>query len=249
MGYLAARRPKSEGKIMQMSIGNEEQKVIPDDVRVLHVSFDFSLSLEATLFDVLSKDERDRALHFVHHVDSIRYATTRATLRKSIGSVIGETPANIQFSYSALGRPLLREGKLTTGIDFNVSHSGAHALIAWSTKRHVGIDIEQKIVEYEWEPLLSRVCGEADFHQVRATSHGRKSELLFDIWVAKEALLKTSGDGIIRGLTDFSVASSNVVSPLIQGISDRARVVQQLEACWLRGIDGYAACLAWSKLA
>lgn len=219
--------------------------IIPKDVHIILIMFDFSLTLESALFDVLSKEERSNALQFIRHTDAIRYAYTRAILRKSLSVAVGEKASNIKFSYSLRGRPSVHSDESVPCIDFNVSHSGNYALIAWSSSRRVGVDIEEAVVD--WERLLASVCGDADIREFELTPEAKQKELFFDIWVAKEAFLKAVGEGISSNLRQFSVASSDRVSPFIQGSDDRVLTLQEFNGCWLRGVNGYAACLAWSK--
>lgn len=219
---------------------------IPDDVHVLQVDFDFGIKLDDPSFDVLSSDERCRALRFVHHADAIRFATSRTMLRNCLATAINESAASIQFAASASGRPMLYGDHTRSTIDFNISHSGDHALITWSRKRKVGVDIEFRRHDLGWESLVDKVLGSADTLQLANTVTEHRRALFFDIWVAKEALLKAEGSGIGAGLTGFSVASGNHRLPVVHGINPIANTLRKFRACWLRSIEGYAACLAWS---
>jgi 4'-phosphopantetheinyl transferase len=216
---------------------------------VLLVDFDFDASLDDTQFDVLSEDERAQASHFMRPADVIRFASSHAALRNCLAMAVGQAAAAIRFSRSAFGRPSLTGNDAVSVVDFNLSHSGNHALIVWSATRRVGVDIEWRRADWAWQALVSGVFGDVDALQLAATPLARQCERFFDIWVAKEALLKASGDGIGAGLADFSVASDMSGFPFIQGCSALALALQSFQARWLRNIDGYAACVAWSRRA
>jgi 4'-phosphopantetheinyl transferase len=220
---------------------------VPDDIHVLQVDFDFEMQLHDTLFDVMSDDERHRASRFVRYPDAIRFAVCRSVLRNCLSAAIGQSAHLIRFVSSASGRPSLYADRTIATIDFNVSHSEDLALIAWSGTRRVGVDIESHRGALNWESQIPSVFGTADMLQFTAATPAQRRGLFFDIWVAKEALLKADGVGIGARLSEFSVASDNPRSPMVQGFTELGIKLRQFDASWLRNIDGYAACLAWSS--
>lgn len=220
---------------------------VPDDIHVLQVDFDFEMQLDDSLFAVMSHDERQRASRYVRHPDAIRFAVCRSVLRNCLSTAIGQSAHLIRFVSSASGRPSLYADRTITTIDFNVSHSENHALIAWSESRRVGIDIESHCGTLNWESQIHSVFGTADMLQFTTATPAQRRGLFYDIWVAKEALLKADGVGIGVWLSEFSVASDNHRSPRVQGLTEIGIKLRQFDAYWLRNFEGYAACLAWSS--
>ena len=217
---------------------------IPADITLYRVNIEFDASLHSPVFEVLSDAERCQAARFVRHADAIRFATTRAALRRCLGDAIGIAAASIRWSRTAAGRPRL--AGVEAPVDFNVSHSGEHALIAWARRRRVGVDIERRGAMQSWQALVSTVCGRADVAGLEAAPPPAQRDLFYDIWVAKEALLKAHGAGIGAGLTQFSVLSHRGQSPRPSGQGDLANALAGYQCAWLRGIEGHAACVAWS---
>ena len=76
---------------------------------------------------------------------------------------------------------------------------------------------------------------------------GRQSAAFYDAWVAKEALVKTTGAGITRGLQHLTVLprESTRVTLRKQIPAD----MREVAAHWLAAPDSYAACVAWSVTA
>ncbi|MDP9649659.1 4'-phosphopantetheinyl transferase family protein [Paraburkholderia caledonica] len=227
------------------SLSNREN-CIPDDVHVFRVDFDFERSLNDSMFDVLSPEEHHRASKFLRHADAMRFASTRVALRRCLGAALGKDADALNFTQSAFGRPTLVDDDGLAHIDFNVSHSGNHGLVAWSTVRRIGVDIEVRNKQMPWNELVRMVFGEADILELQSTPLSRQGDLFFDIWVAKEALLKAHGTGITDGLKDFSVMSSGF-SHLVRGSTTLAERLREFQGVWVSDILGHAAFVAWSR--
>ncbi|WP_236002188.1 4'-phosphopantetheinyl transferase superfamily protein [Paraburkholderia elongata] len=66
----------------------------------------------------------------------------------------------------------------------------------------------------------------------------------YDAWVAKEALVKTTGVGITRGLQHLTVLPRDSAEVTLRNeVPDDMR---EIAARWIAAPEGYSACLAWS---
>jgi 4'-phosphopantetheinyl transferase len=179
-----------------------------EDVRVLRVDFHFAATLASPSLAVLSDDERAAAQRFMRHEDKLRSAATRAALRIEVGRAVNRAPEHLHIERDALGRPCLVGSDYAEdfdAIDFNVSHSGSHALIAFSAFRRVGVDIEQHIADFDWRPMGAFAFNTRDAAMVARLPEAERHRAFYDIWTAKEALVKALGVGVTRGMTGFSV--------------------------------------------
>jgi 4'-phosphopantetheinyl transferase len=219
----------------------------PSDVQGVTIEFDFNLHLGNVCFNVLNDQERSRAFSFRNVSDGIRFASTRAVLREMLASETGIDARSIQLVTSTHGRPSLDPKQSSASIDFNVSHSGGYGLIAWSKVRRVGADIEERREDLFWPELAKIVFGPEDEKRVYATPIPERRALFFDIWVAKEALLKALGTGIGAGFDAFSVVSQSLGVPFVCGNSNVAYDLSSYRAKWLNTLTGYSACIAWSE--
>ena len=86
-------------------------------------------------------------------------------------------------------------------IYFNISHSGAHGLIALSREGRVGVDVEERRSRDSLPGLVGTVFGPRE-QDVLAGLEGRRwLEAFLRFWTIKEALAKAWGTGLH---TDFS---------------------------------------------
>jgi 4'-phosphopantetheinyl transferase len=143
----------------------------------------------------LSHDEEARAAAMAEPREAEAWRTARIALRLQLESIVGEDLRRIPFKAGPGGKPQLarRHGAL----DFSLSHSGGHVLIAIADPGPVGVDLERL------RPLaIAADRREAILAAAAATVPGpRRDEDLADAdflqaWVRLEALAKARGSGI-----------------------------------------------------
>jgi 4'-phosphopantetheinyl transferase len=100
----------------------------------------------ASLFSILSSDERERAARFVFERDRKLFIYARGLLRTLLGRYLSMHASALEFTYSPHGKPLLESGVM----QFNISHSQRYALFAFNQKHAVGVDIEQMRCEIDY---------------------------------------------------------------------------------------------------
>lgn len=169
------------------------------------------LDVETSALDasILSADEEDRAGRFVRAEDRNRFRLTRAALRHLLEAATGAPAREIGFRPGPNGKPYLAGEPCFEGgearLDFNVSHSGAFALIGISFGRAIGVDIEATRESID-ELQLARAffCG-AEYRHLAALEGAAQLQSFYRIWTCKEAVLKAFGAGITERLRDFSV--------------------------------------------
>lgn len=202
-------------------------------IEVMRLDFDLAAPWPDADWNVLTAEERERALRFLRHEDRLRMISTRAALRRLLGERIGADPATLRFTAGRYGRLELADG----GVSFNVSHSGDCALVAISRHWVVGVDIERV-------DAMADVAGLAAITLTREEREGVDVAGFFERWVAKEAALKALGLGIAEKLQAFSIWPG-------QGELYELRHAEaewgDLRAARLEAPPGYAAALAWKS--
>ncbi|MBN3841985.1 4'-phosphopantetheinyl transferase superfamily protein, partial [Burkholderia sp. Ac-20349] len=173
-------------------------------VRIVRVDFDWRVPLASPAYAALSDDERARAARFMRHEDAVRSAATRAALRDVLGTALGIAPQAVAIVVDASGRPSL-DGTHRASLDFNVSHAGDHALLAWAPAGRVGVDIECCNRAADWRALTREVCAPAEAAYLDSVPLAARAGEFMRVWCAKEALLKALGTGIVGGLRAFAV--------------------------------------------
>ncbi len=163
---------------------------------------DVPASADLTL---LSAVERERAARFAFVRDQASFVTTRAALRRLLGTAIGCEPAQVRLDVGEYDRPMLAS-EHAASLDFNVSHSGRLAAIALSPTLRVGVDVEWHARKRSLRELVPQVMGRAE----RELLEGLEDDGLFErafyaCWTRKEAIVKGIGVGISHPLTSIDV--------------------------------------------
>lgn len=232
---------------------------MPDDIRLLQVALPLGTgdtALQASLA-YLAQDEPSRLRRYYHFSDRLRFGVTRALLRHVLAWHGGNVaPADVILSATATGRPQCRG----SGLDFNVSHSGAWSCIAFSTRRRVGLDVETIMRQALPDSVQALALTDAEMALLRPLSEAARHAAFLTAWTRKEAVLKACGLGITEALRAFTLCPfAAVPPPLGQAwtvkLQETAQVpvdnaiAQALQG--LRGIDwtlsdDASAALAWS---
>jgi len=114
----------------------------------------------------LPAEERDRFEAFLRAVPAKRWLAARWALRRVLEHYLDQPAAAIELEVAERGKPHLRGGEL----EFNLSHSAGLALVAVTSGRPIGVDVE---LIAERHPLA-----------------------FYEDWVRKEARLKCLGAGL-----------------------------------------------------
>jgi 4'-phosphopantetheinyl transferase len=211
-------------------------------VEAWRLDLDLNAPVSHADWAILKKDEGERALRLARHEDRVRFVSTRAALRRLLAARLGRRPQDLRFQTSTRGKPRLAQAcGADTALQFNVSHSGSHALVAISNSRPVGVDIEHcdpglNVAEIEPQVL-------APFEQ---RLDPRRQPEFFERWVVKEAVLKAIGTGVAEHLRQLSVARPAVETCRRYGLH-HADPAWRLPGAW--SIDapaGYAAAIAYA---
>ncbi|MFM0341635.1 4'-phosphopantetheinyl transferase family protein [Paraburkholderia fungorum] len=216
---------------------------VPSDIALWRIDFAAGAALDDAAFASLSEDERARARGFRHHADALRFVSVRAALREQLAQALGIAAHAVRFALDANRRPHLVDAD-GDAPDFNVSHAGAHGLIAMSSVRRVGVDIEQHSDKFDWRSIASLTLAESEAAWLEGLGRAEQFTAFYEVWVAKEALVKTTGVGITRGLQKLTVLPRDGAQVRLRDhVPDDMR---DLAGRWLAAPDAYAACLAWS---
>ncbi len=186
---------------------------------------------------LLSADERERASRFHFHRDTQRFSVTRARMRSILGTYLRSDPRELKFAYAKRGKPSL---EMTTGVRFNVSHSGDRAVLAVTSAREVGVDIEQIRGNVECEQLAERFFSPGERQWIRELTEDQKLIAFFRLWACKEAFLKAHGAGLSRSLSSFEVRLGSTPGQLLRVRGD-AEEEKRWSLIELEAFAGYAS--------
>ena len=127
---------------------------------------------------------------------------------------------------------------------FNLSHSGRWGLLAVTTGRRVGVDIQEMDPRTECEKLAERFFSRRESAALMALPWNERRTAFFRGWTRKEAFLKAMGRGISMGLDTFDVSLGPEDPPAVLA----TRFEPDEGGSWmlndLNVAEGYAAALA-----
>jgi 4'-phosphopantetheinyl transferase len=138
------------------------------------------------------------------------------------------------------GKPTLPDA----GLRFNLSHSGAHTLLALARGAEVGVDLEHPRRVQRRGALLQRCFTAGE----QARLAGSDDTRLLRYWAAKEALVKAIGRGIAYGLNRIEIDEDAHGVLRIARIDGSAGPAQRwcLAGLPAAAADGFAA-VAWES--
>lgn len=171
-----------------------------DEVHIWRTTLERPAEAVRRMRGVLARDERRRADRFRFERDRSRYIVGRALLRALLARYLRTTPCELEFHYGEFYKPALREGPW-----FNVSHSGAVALYAFSSAGEIGIDVEIDDRDFARECIAEQFFSTAEVSVLRSLPPESQSRAFLTCWTRKEAFIKARGDGLTLALDSFDV--------------------------------------------
>ncbi len=172
----------------------------------------------------LNDEERARAARFRTAELTHRFAAGRTRLRQVLARYLGCTPAKVKFSYNPFGRPELAHAPPGSNLDFNLSHTENHFLLAVARGR-VGVDIELSTRETDLTGLARQVMSPDELRTFEALPDPERTAAFFALWTAKEAIIKVLGTGFSRDARTLQIGWTEPLSLTDAGRTYRVRRV------------------------
>ncbi len=170
---------------------------------VLHVRLGPHAENEEAASTLLSDGEHRRADGFLYPGPRRRYILLRAALRSLLCDLLGCSNDVLSFKREKQGKPYAVVHGAPASIQFNVSDSGMHGLIAVAPAGSVGIDVEERSVNRDLDGLAEMVFDAEEQASVTAAVGEQKVERFYRLWTAKEALVKALGTGLYLDVSTF----------------------------------------------
>jgi 4'-phosphopantetheinyl transferase len=176
------------------------------DVEIVSVRLDAPDEVSATLWHFLSPDERQRAEKFRFAKHRRRYVMARANLRRLLAERLRIAPREVELVANGYGKPRLAPVHGSVDLDFNLSHSEALAVYAFTSGRAVGVDVELIRQVPDADDLAGSFFSPGETKALRAFPPDRRSLAFLACWTRKEAFIKAVGVGLSCPLDAFDVA-------------------------------------------
>ncbi|QBB68919.1 4'-phosphopantetheinyl transferase superfamily protein [Pseudolysobacter antarcticus] len=168
-----------------------------------------------------------------------------ATARVLLAPVLIHYPhlADVALDRTAHGKPFFDPAH---DMDFNLSHSGDHALVALAQGQSIGVDLEHSGRRRSVLALAQRFFCASEFAALAALPEAQQQWAFLRLWTCKEAVLKALGRGIAFGLHRLEFALDPLGTPThLHAITDDGGDVTDWHVVALQPAPGYVGALAW----
>lgn len=151
----------------------------------------------------LSEPEQLRARRLVQARARSQYVAAQYGLRAILGRYLGVPAEQVDFVRNEAGKPFLHS-RHDSGLRFNLSHSGPWALVAVTAGREIGVDIEVHR-QLDALALAERFFAPEEITQLSSLPEPVRQTRFFELWTAKEALVKAMGIGLAGTIGRFTI--------------------------------------------
>lgn len=165
------------------------------EVHAWCVTLDVPPETSASLYAILTADERERSARLRFESDRRRLVVARGALREILGRYLGAPAGQIRFVYNAFGKPALSPA-FGSRLRFNLSHSGDCALIAVVADADVGVDVEQVRPLPDQAEIARHFFSATEVDELSQVPSHLRAHAFFCCWTRKEAQVKARGAGL-----------------------------------------------------
>ncbi len=242
----AVRHPAPTIEVREYYLGSEAPSMpalLPDEIHVWHQNLARGAAEVESLAGLLSPEEWERVRRFRFDANRNDFVVCRGTLRALLGHYVGVPAKELCFEYSEYGRPRLVAGSPEGDLDFNVSHSGGHALLGFARGRKIGLDIEKIRWDFGTGEIAERFFSEAERSTLRNLPAEQRHEAFFRCWTRKEAFIKALGEGLSHPLDQFDVSLDPSVPAQLLATRPNGKEAGRWNMWNIQAPVGYAAAL------
>ena len=210
---------------------------------MVHVDLSKNNEHEKVALFMLDHQERQRASAFYSDVGRRQFILCRAALRANLCALQDLENSDLRIFAERNEKPCATVRNKPMPIQFNVSHSYDHGLLAFARSGRIGVDIEDRRRRPNIDEILYSVFSSKEQHLLRHSSGTKRRLVFFRLWTFKEALIKATGEGFRRDTTAFSIpepllGQTQVANIKLRDIPDIVWKIVNLET------DHFAAAIA-----
>ncbi|WP_454441859.1 4'-phosphopantetheinyl transferase family protein [Vibrio bathopelagicus] len=164
---------------------------------------------------ILTADEITKVERYRMPSSQTQALYVRNYLRALLSRYACLSPEEWRFEYGEKGKPsLIEKQQIETGLNFNISHSKEHLLIAVCQKEgkqvQLGVDIEHARSSTNIDSIMKHYFSDTELTDLLELSKEEQRERFFDLWALKESYIKATGKGLATSLRSFSFDFSNL---------------------------------------
>ncbi len=154
----------------------------------------------------LDNERKDKIARVKPLKDKVRSAAAGLLIRKSFAEFLERTRGSaalpgISYEYGENGKPYIKGYQ---EFCFSLSHSGNYVVLATSDFP-VGIDVQEKDLRTDVMSLSRHTASEEELCALNnETDPGKRQDLFFRMWSAKEAYVKMTGEGLAHDVREYT---------------------------------------------
>jgi 4'-phosphopantetheinyl transferase len=182
--------------------GIRKQFEIGCDVHVWQVSLTAFTNSGAHLYEILSREEKNKTRNYRFARDQSRYIISHGILRYILAAYVEDWPSSLKFNRNRFGKPHLITQTEGERVRFNMSHSKDMVSFIISGKHEVGIDLEFIDYDFDWHIMAKQYFSPQEMGWLELLPLQDRVNAFYFLWTRKEALLKLLGIGL-TGIDQF----------------------------------------------
>jgi 4'-phosphopantetheinyl transferase len=175
-----------------------------NEVHIWLIEYDSTTPFTIFSTSTLSKEEIIKANRFKRIEHGHAWAFFHTAMRDILSRYVGLPAEVIEFALDPKKKPYIKN-KIASSLNFNLSHSGHFALLAISTLAPIGVDIEVIKEIPDADNVARQFFSKRENGQLAKISKGKFSQNFYQVWTAKEAVIKANGWGMSAPLDAFDV--------------------------------------------
>lgn len=215
-----------------------------DEVHIWYASLDQPWNRLQQFYKTLNLKERKKADQYLLPKDRIRFIVCRGLLRKLLGNFLRVDPAQVQFRYSACGKPELVSIPGEEMIHFNLSYSHNLVVFVFTLNNPIGVDIEHVQEIPERDRIAQKFFSESENDIFHSLPEYQRTETFYKCWTRKEAFIKAVGDDRIYPPNTFDVSLAPGEPAQLLRLEGDAREASQWTIRSLTPAENYTGAFA-----
>ncbi len=187
----------------------EKLNLFKNEIHIWRANLDLPSMMLKKLARILSEDEKTRANRFRFEQHRDRFIAARGILRQLLGNYLQIKSDLVIFEYSSRGKPQIVSSLNQDNLQFNVSHSQDWDLYGFNYQRIIGVDLEYIKDNIDYKQLAKRFFRTQELQLINSYPAREQKTIFFQLWTAKEAYLKATGDGLAESLDTIQFTLNN----------------------------------------
>ncbi len=219
-------------------------RLLENEVHIWQAPLEVPVAIIQQFRRLLATEEVAKAERFYFEKDHNQYIVAHGLLRTLLGRYLNTDPRQLCFCSNAYGKPSLQSPSHGATLHFNLSHSAGLALYAFAYSRQIGIDVEYKRADVQYEELAKYTFSPYENEVLRTLPANLKFDAFFNCWTRKEAYIKARGKGLSIPLDLFDVSLKPGEPAVLLQSREDAQEITRWSFQELTPRTGYAGALA-----